>query len=85
MILVEEVPSNWQQRWSFWKVSSRIVCAAMADLSVSFAELSQRTRESLDAETCLSVLFCVQKRLTSSFKRGDSLACICEETFLRKG
>ena len=51
MILVEEVPSNWQQRWRFWKVSSGIVCVAMTDLSVSLAELHEITRESLDAET----------------------------------
>ena len=44
MILLEEVPSNWQQRWRFWKVSSGIVCVAMADLSASLAELSRKKR-----------------------------------------
>ena len=38
-MLIEEIPSNWKQRWSFYKVSSRFVCAAMADLSVSLAAL----------------------------------------------
>ena len=85
VILVEEVPSNWQQRWRFWKVSSRIACAAMADLSVSLAELSRKNVRKPWCWDMITCTFCVQKRLTSSLERSDSLACVCEERALRKG
>ena len=85
VILVEEVPSNWQQRWRFCKVSYRIVCAPMADLSVSLAELSRKNAQKPWCWDMLKCTVCVQKRLTTSLEHGDSLACVCEERFLRKG
>ena len=55
-MLIEEIPSNWKQRWSFWKASFRFVCAAKGDLSVSLAALLRKTRISFYTETCSSVL-----------------------------
>ena len=85
VIRVEEVPSNWQQRGRFCKVSYRIVCTAMADLSVSLAEFSRKNAWKPWCWDVLKCTFCVQKRWTSSFERGDSLTCVCEERFLKKG
>ena len=55
------------------------------DLSVSLAALLRKMRKSLYAGDMLKCTICFQKCATRSLERDDSLACVCEERFLRKG
>ena len=49
------------------------------------AELSRKKARKPRCGDMLKCTFCAQKRFTNSFQHGDSLACICEKMFLRKG
>ena len=57
----------------------------MADLSVSLAALLQKNAQNSLRLDMLKCTICFQKCATRSLERGDSLACVCEERFLRKG
>ena len=56
----------------------------MADLSVSLAALLRKNAQKPLRWDMLKCTICFQKCATTSLERGDSLACVCEERFLRK-
>ena len=56
----------------------------MADLSISLAALLRKNVQTPLRWDMLKCTICFQNCATCSSERGDSLACVCEERFLRK-
>ena len=84
-MLIEEIPSNWKQRWIFRSLLPDL-CLRQWRIWVfhSLHFYGKNAQKPLRWDM-LKCTICFQKCATRSLERGDSLACVCEERFLRKG
>ena len=85
IMLIEEIPSNWKKKVEFLEGFFQIcVCGNGGFECFTRCTFTEKRAKSLHAEI-VKCTICFQKCATRSLERGDSLACVCEERFLRKG